>query len=74
MQTATSVTTHEPLCTQKIETDGNIKYLQLYLVVENDPFLEVATALISAILLLDMHLSQTNTSVPRITVSFGTSL
>jgi hypothetical protein len=52
----------EPLHEQKDETNGNIEFLQPYPVVAADALLEIGTAIISALLSLDEHLSQTNTS------------
>jgi hypothetical protein len=51
---------------QNDETDGNIEFLQPYPAVAADALLEVGAAVISAVLSLDEHLSQTNTSfVPK---------
>jgi hypothetical protein len=73
--------THELLRAQNDETNGNIEFLQPYPIVAADALLEIGTAVISAVLSLDEHLSQTNTScVPKfctsrcIVVLFGNSL
>jgi hypothetical protein len=50
------------LYAQNDETNGNIEFLQPYPVVAADALLETGTALNSAVLSLDKHLSQTNTS------------
>jgi hypothetical protein len=45
---------------------GSIEFLQPYPVVVADALREIGTAVISAVLSLDEHLSQTNTScVPK---------
>jgi hypothetical protein len=63
---ATLTTTHEYLHQRNDETFGNIEFLQPYPVVAADALLEIGTAVISAVLSLDEHLSQTNTScVPK---------
>jgi hypothetical protein len=62
----TQTTTQEPLHAQNDEINGNIEFLQPYSVFAVDALLEIGTALISAVLSLDEHLSQTNTScVPK---------
>jgi hypothetical protein len=43
---------------QKDETNGNIEFLQPYTVVVADALLENGTAVISAVLSLDEHLSE----------------
>jgi hypothetical protein len=75
------VTTHEHLHAQNNKTNSSIEFLQSYPVVEADALLEIGTAVISAVLSLDEHLSQTNTScVPKFcyqsvyVVFFGTSV
>jgi hypothetical protein len=66
IQNRTLTTTHEPLREQNDENNGNIESLQAYHVVAADALLEIGTAVISAFLSLDEHLSQTNTScVPK---------
>jgi hypothetical protein len=51
----------------KEETNGSIEFLQPYPVVAADALLEIGTAVISAVLSLDEHLSQTDTScVPKL--------
>jgi hypothetical protein len=51
---------------KKDETNGNIGFLQPYSVVAADALSEIGTAVISAVLSLDEHLSQTHTScVPK---------
>jgi hypothetical protein len=57
----TEPTTHKPLLAQNDETNGNIEFLQPYPVVAAEALLEIGTAVISAVLSLDEHLSQTNT-------------
>jgi hypothetical protein len=52
---------HQDLNSQNNETSGNIEFLQLYPVIAVDALLEIGTAIISAVLSLDEHLSQTNT-------------
>jgi hypothetical protein len=48
------------------KTMNQWKFLQLYPIVAADALLEIGTAVISAVLSLDDHLSQTNTSsVPK---------
>jgi hypothetical protein len=49
---------HEPLHVQNDKTNGNIEFLQLYPVAAADAPLEISTGIISAVLLLDKHLSQ----------------
>jgi hypothetical protein len=62
----TVTTTHEPLHARNDETSGSIEFLQPYPVVAADALFEIGTAVISAILSLDEHLSHTNTScVPK---------
>jgi hypothetical protein len=51
--------THEPLHTQTDETCENIELLRPYTVVAADALLGISTAVSSAVLLLDKHLSQT---------------
>jgi hypothetical protein len=66
IQNPTLITTHEPRHSRNDETNGNIEFLQPYPVVAADALLEIGTAVISAGLSLDEHLSQTNTSyVPK---------
>jgi hypothetical protein len=58
---------YEPLHAQNDEINGNIKFLQTYPVIAADALLEITTAVISAVLSLDEHLSRTNTScVPKL--------
>jgi hypothetical protein len=60
-------TTREPLQAQNDEANGNIQYLHLYTMFAADTLLEIGTAMISAVLSLDEHLSQINTScVPKV--------
>jgi hypothetical protein len=54
-------TSHEPLDTQNDESNDSIGFLQPYPVVAADALLEISTSVISAVLSLDEHLSQTNT-------------
>jgi hypothetical protein len=58
IQRATLTTTDESLH----ETNDSIKFLQPYPVVAADTLLEDGTTVILAVLSLDEHLSQTNTS------------
>jgi hypothetical protein len=52
-----------PFTQQNDETSSNIEFSQPYPVVAAaDALLEIGTAVISAVLSLDEHLSQTNTS------------
>jgi hypothetical protein len=44
------------------KTNGNIKFMQLYPAVAGDTLLEIGTAVISAVLSLNEHLSHTNTT------------
>jgi hypothetical protein len=53
--------THEPLRAQNDEANSNIEFLQPYPSIAGDELLEIGTAVISAVLSLDEHLSQTNT-------------
>jgi hypothetical protein len=62
IEDAAPTTTHEHLHAQNDETNGNIEFLQPYPVVAADALFEIGTAVISAVLSLDKHLSQTNTS------------
>jgi hypothetical protein len=56
----------EILHSQHDEANGNIEFLQPFPVVASDALIEIGTAVISAVLSLDEHLSQTNTScVPK---------
>jgi hypothetical protein len=58
--------THKPLHAQDDETNGSTELLQPYPVVAAGELLEIGTAVISPVLLLDEHLSQTHTScVPK---------
>jgi hypothetical protein len=52
---------HESLHSQNDETKDSIEFLQPYHVVAADALLEIGTAVISTVLSLDEHLSQTNT-------------
>jgi hypothetical protein len=71
----TLTTTHEHLHSQNNETNGNIEFLQLYPVVAADALLEISILVISDVLLLDEHLSQTNTScIPKFCYLFGVLL
>jgi hypothetical protein len=54
--------THEILHAQNDETNGNIEFLQPYPVVAAAALLEIGTAVISDVLSLDEHMSQSNTS------------
>jgi hypothetical protein len=55
-----------PFTQKNDETNGNIEFLQKYPVVAANALLEIGTAVISAVLSLDEHLSQINTScVPK---------
>jgi hypothetical protein len=66
IQNAKINTTHEPLHALNGETNGNIEFLQPYPLVATDALFEIGTAVISDVLSLDEHLSQTNTScVPK---------
>jgi hypothetical protein len=62
LQLKRSHVTREPLHAQNDETNGSIEFLQSYPVVAADALLEIGTAVISAVLSLDEHLSQTNNS------------
>jgi hypothetical protein len=62
---ATIATTHEPLHAQNEETN-DIDFLQPYTVAAGDAPLEISTTVITAVLSLDEHLSQSNIScVPK---------
>jgi hypothetical protein len=59
-------TTYEPLHAKNDETNVSIEFLQPYSVVAADALLDIGTAVISAVLSLDEHSSQRNTScVPK---------
>jgi hypothetical protein len=73
--------THETLHAQNDKTNGSIEFEQPYPVVAADALLQIGTAVISAVLSLNDHLSQTTFPVSRnfvtsqyIFVLFGTSL
>jgi hypothetical protein len=55
--------THEHLHAQNDETNGNIEFLKPYPVVAADALLQIGTAVISAVLSLDEHLSQANNNI-----------
>jgi hypothetical protein len=65
IQNASLTKTHE----QTGENNGNIKFLQPYPVVAVDAPLEFITAVVSAVLSLDKHLSQTIIDLINIPVS-----
>jgi hypothetical protein len=51
---------------QNCETSGNTEFLQPYLIAAADALLEIGTAMIPAVLSLDEHFPQTNTScIPK---------
>jgi hypothetical protein len=60
--TASLITTYEHLHAQQGETSSSTEFLQPYPGVAADALLEIGTAVISVVLLLDDYLSQTNTS------------
>jgi hypothetical protein len=62
LQNATLTPTRGTHHAQNNETDVNIEFLQPYHVVAADALLEIYWALISAVLLPDGHLQQTNNS------------
>jgi hypothetical protein len=73
--------THESLQVQNDKVNGSIEFLQPYAVVAADAMLEIGATVISVVLSLDEHLSETNTSVSRNVVTsrctvvlFATSL
>jgi hypothetical protein len=80
IQNATLTTTHEHLHAQNDETRGSTEFLQPYPILTDDALLEIGTVVISAVLSLDEHLSQTllvsrNFVTSRcIVILFGTSL
>jgi hypothetical protein len=52
----------EPIRSQTAEANDNAEYLQPYPVAVGDAVLEIGPAIISVVLSLDKHLSETNTS------------
>jgi hypothetical protein len=59
-------TAREPLHAQNYESNGNIELLQPYPVVAADALHEIGTAVVSAVLSLDEHFSQTNTCAQKV--------
>jgi hypothetical protein len=59
---ATLNTKHKPLHAQNDETNGNFEFFHPYPVVATEALLDICTSVISAVLSLDEHLSETKTS------------
>jgi hypothetical protein len=62
-------TKHEPLHAQNYQTNSSIELLYQCTIVAADALLQIGTALIWAVLSLDVHLSQTDASFWVMSVS-----